>query len=641
MRIPPEKIDEIRDATNIIDMISPYVRLKKRGKNYVGLCPFHSEKTPSFTVSAERQLYHCFGCGAGGNIFTFFMQQEKISFAEAVRFLADRVGISLARWNQFGGADEAAATEQEGLYQAMRTAGLFYYDTMVGTTEGELALAYFHNRGFKDETIRKFGLGYSPSSWNALVKHAEASGISIEHLEKSGLVRPREDGSYHDYFHGRLMFPIFSASGRVIAFGARKFHEDDPLGKYINSPETPVYSKSHVLYGLFQAKEAIRKEESAILVEGYADLISVFQAGVQNVTASGGTSLTEGQVRLLSRYAKTVTLVYDADSAGSRAALRGVDVILENNLEVRVAQLPAGADPDSYVQKNGGEAFRKLVETGESFIDFKARTYQSEGKFATPEGRAEAVRSIVQSIAKIPDELKRNFYIKSVADKYDVYETVLFRELERSTRSLDRAMRREETVQKLPVIDKPLFDAPLRAEIPAAERDLLKLILEHGGEMIQFISEHTTVDEFSDQRVRSFIHRIFEQYERDRRFDASMFINGLDDDAATGFVTNVILTEYETRVNWEAVGVSVHVMDDWQIAAAALVVLKREEINRRLEDNKKALKEASQQKRHEGAYLETHQRLIRERDSLEIGRFLKEANTEKRSAQSVSSPDDT
>ena len=641
MRIPPEKIDEIRDATDIIDTISPYVRLKKRGKNYVGLCPFHSEKTPSFTVSAERQLYHCFGCGAGGNVFTFFMQQEKISFAESVRFLADRVGISLARWNQFGGADEAAATEQEALYQAMRTAGLFYYDTMVGTTEGALALAYFHNRGFKDETIRKFGLGYSPSSWNALVKHAEASGLSIEHLERAGLVRPREDGSYHDYFHGRLMFPIFSASGRVIAFGARKFHEDDPLGKYINSPETPVYSKSNALYGLFQAKEAIRNEESAILVEGYADLISAFQAGVQNVTASGGTSLTEGQVRLLSRYAKTVTLVYDADSAGSRAALRGVDVILENNLEVRVAQLPAGEDPDSFVQKNGGEAFRKLVETGESFIDFKARTYQSEGKFATPEGRAEAVRSIVQSIAKIPDELKRNFYIKSVADKYDVYETVLFRELERSTRSLDRAMRREETIQKLPVIDKPVFDAPLRADIPAAERDLLKLMLEHGELMTQFITEHTTVDEFHDQRARYILQRIIEQCERDRTFDVNLLLNELDDEAAKSVVTNLLFTKYEMSKNWKAIGVAIHEPDKWRIAADALVVLKREEINRRLEDNQKALQEASQQKRDESPYLETHQRLMRERDSLEIGKFLKEANADKRSAQSVSSPDDT
>lgn len=628
MRIPQEKIDEIRDATNIIEIISPHVRLRKRGKNYVGLCPFHSEKSPSFTVSAERQLYHCFGCGAGGNVFTFVMQQEKSSFAEAVRFLAERSGITLPRPNQFGAADEAAATEQDALYQAMRTAGLFYYDALVSSPEGTHALEYVRTRGFKDEIIRKFGLGYSPASWDALIKHAEASGIKIEHLEKAGLVRRREDGSYYDYFRGRLMFPIFSASGRVIAFGARKLREDDPLGKYINSPETPIFGKSNVLYGLFQAKEAIREADSAILVEGYADLISVFQAGVQNVTASSGTALTEGQIHLLSRYTKNVALVYDADSAGSRAALRGVDVILENNLDVRVAELPIGEDPDSFVQKNGGEAFRKLVENAVSFIDFKARTYQAEGKFATPEGKAEAVRSIVQSIAKIPDELKRNFYVKSVAEKYDIYESILFRELERLTKSLDRIELRGAAIQQVPVIDKPLYDAPLRTDIPAAERDLLKLMLEHGGEMMRFVFEHVTVDEFRDQRVRFIVQRVFDHYEHEGTFEVNSLINELEDEFAKSIVTNLVFTRYELSKNWSAIGVDIQEPDQWQIANGALVAFKKRQIDRRIEENQNALRNAAQQGRDVVPYLEIHQQLLQELRDLETVGFLKQTDTD-------------
>lgn len=637
MRIPPEKIDEIRDASDIVEIVSPYVRLKKRGKNYVGLCPFHTEKTPSFTVSAERQLYHCFGCGAGGNVFTFVMQQEKISFAEAVRHLAERAGISLPRPYQPGSEDEAAASEQDTLYEAMRTAGLFYYNALVSSSEGAFALEYLHSRGFKDDTIRKFGLGYSPSSWDALLKHAETSGIRIEHLEKAGLVRRREDGTHYDYFRGRLMFPIFSASGRVIAFGARKLRDDDPLGKYINSPETPIYSKSYVLYGLFQAKEAIREADNAILVEGYADLISVFQSGVQNVTATSGTALTEGQIQLLGRYTKNATLVYDADSAGSKAALRGVDVILESDLDVRVAELPRGEDPDSFVRKNSGDAFRKLVENALSFIDFKACAYQAEGKFDTPEAKAEAVRSIVHSIARIPDELKRSFYLKSVAEKYDIYESVLFRELDRATRTFRRETRREPAVQTVPVIDKPLYDAPLRADVPAADRDLLKLMLENGGEMIRFVFDHVTIDEFRDERARSIVQRILDQYEHTGRFEANSLINELENETSKSIVTNLLFTKYELSKNWEAIGVEIPEANRWQIANAALIAFKRREIELRIEENQRALRGASQLGQDDVPYLETHQRLLQEMKDLESSGFLKQTDTDSRGDHPVSS----
>ncbi|HEY4643662.1 MAG TPA: DNA primase [Bacteroidota bacterium] len=628
MRIPPEKIDEIRDATDIIDVIAQFVRLKKRGKNYVGLCPFHSEKTPSFTVSAERRLYHCFGCGAGGNVFTFVMQQEKVSFAEAVQFLAERSGISLpspASGIQ-PGAEEAAAAEQDALYQTTRLAGRFYHEALVNSAEGKHALEYLHQRGFKDDAIRKFGLGYSPSGWDALLKHASANGVSSDNLVKAGLAHHREDGSCYDYFRGRLMFPIFSASGRLIAFGARKLHDDDPLGKYINSPETPIYSKSYVLYGLFQTKDAVRSADSAILVEGYADLISVFQSGVTHCVASSGTALTTGQIQLLTRYTKNIVLVYDADSSGSKATLRGVDLILENNLDVRIAELPTEEDPDSFVRNFGGDAFRKLIDDSVSFIDFKARAFQSEGKFDTPEGKTEAVRSIVQSIARIPDELKRNFYIKSVAEKYGIYEPILFRELERSTRRVDRTKEGQVGVQTLNVVDKPLYDSPLRSTVPTAERDLLKLMLENGREMVRFVLDHVSLDDFQDERTRMIVQKIIDQCEQTGALEVNTLIDGLDDEVSKSLVTNLLFSKYEVSKNWRALGIEVEEADYREIAKAALIAFQKRRIGRLIEANQSALRSATQQGHDVVPLLEAHQRLLEELKKLGSAESLKQAN---------------
>ncbi|RPH32780.1 DNA primase, partial [bacterium] len=485
MRIPDEKIDEVRNASDIVEIISSYVTLKKRGKNYLGLCPFHQEKTPSFNVSPERQMYHCFGCGVGGNVFTFVMEHEKVSFVEAVRSLAERAGISLP---QPGTQDSAQATENEELYAVCRTAARFFYDNMTTTTEGKLALEYFHHRAFSDDTIRKFGLGYSMNAWDALVRFAEREKLTIATFEKAGLVLRREEGSgYYDRFRGRAMFPIFSPSGRVIAFGARKLREDDQLGKYINSPETPIFNKSRVLYGLFQSKEAIREKDYAILVEGYADLISVFQSGIQNIVASSGTALTEEQIRLMSRYTRNITLVYDADSAGSKATMRGVDLIIENGLEVKVAELPAGEDPDSFVKKQGGGAFQTLLDQAVTFLEFKANRYRSEGMFDSPDKKTRAIRSIVQTIAKMKDELKRNLYIQTLAEKYGIYESVLFRELEQLLKQ-ERAVRTPVAPERRPATVEPSAapEAPAPpALVPPPERDLLKVMLENGADIAQ------------------------------------------------------------------------------------------------------------------------------------------------------------
>jgi DNA primase len=418
MRIPDETIESIRAATDIVDLVAASVPLKKRGKSYVGRCPFHQEKTPSFTVSQEKQMYYCFGCGAGGNVFTFLMETEKISFVEAVRTLAERAGIPLPSTTE---ADQERASEHDALFSACKLAGLFYYRSLTATPEGASALEYLQKRGFTEETVRRFGLGYSPNSWDALLRFAHTEGVEAEQLERAGLAVRRDDRSgFYDRFRGRVMFPIFSVSGRTIAFGARKLREDDPLAKYINSPETPIYNKSRVLYGLSLAKEAIRAEEYAVMVEGYADMISVYQAGTQNVVATSGTALTDEQLELLGRYSRTVTLLYDADSAGARATMRGIDLAVGHGFDVRVAELPSGEDPDVFIRSHGVAAFRELLKRSLSFLEFKAQTFRDQGMLETAEGKTRAVRSIVETLARMPDELKRNFYIQMLADKYRI-----------------------------------------------------------------------------------------------------------------------------------------------------------------------------------------------------------------------------
>ena len=614
MRIPTEKIDEVRNATDIIDLIGGFVKLRKRGRNYVGLCPFHVEKTPSFTVSAEKQMYHCFGCGAGGNAFTFVMEMEKVSFAEAVRSLAEKAGISLPRYTS---ADEAASSEQEQLYDACRTAAIFYHQCLHETAEGKPALEYFHRRGFTDETIRSFGLGYSPNSWDALLKHGQEKGYTSELLEKAGLLRRREDGTFYDYFRGRAMFPIFSTTGRVIGFGARKMREDDPLGKYINSPETAIYNKSRVLYGLSQSKEAVRESDNALLVEGYADLISVFQAGVKNIVASSGTALTEEQTRLIGRYTKNITVVYDADSAGSKAALRGVDLILEQDMDVRVAPLPEGDDPDSFVRKNGGDAFRSLIQRSVSFIDFIGAAFEKEGRLSTPEGKAQTVRAIVRTIAKMSDELKRNFYIKQVAEKYKLYESTLYRELEKIVGE-DR-WTRSGSFRAVPLIQKELVDMPrpAAAAMPAVERDLIHAMLDGGPEIVRMVFEMVSLEDFLHPQSRSLAAYLLHCVEEGQEIVPSAIVNAVEDPLQRRLITEVLFSRYQISKRWEETSVYVERADARKIATDALLLLRRRSLERLIGENQRSLKESSRRGEDVTPLLERHQQLLGQMKDLE------------------------
>ena len=429
MRIPESKIEEIRNSVSIVDVISEYVQLRKRGKNFIGLCPFHSEKTPSFTVTEEKQIFHCFGCHAGGNVYKFLMDYKKISFIEAVQEIAQQQGIEISYDDE--GFNEKQS-EQEILYDINTEAARYFSNNLLNDAEGEFARNYFQKRNLKVQTMRAFGLGYAHNGWENLVNFLKEKNIDLEKALQLGLIGRNNDGRVYDKLAGRIIFPIFSPNGRVVAFAGRKLREDDSGGKYINSPESIIYVKGRILYGLSHAKDDIRKLDKAIIVEGYMDFISLYQAGVKNVVAVSGTALTDDQVQLLSRYTKNVVLLFDADAAGIKASMRSIEILLKRDFDVKISTLPKGEDPDSYVTKFGKDAFDEIIKRAENFLEYQTAYYETEGMFDDPTKMAEAIRDLVKPIALVDDELKRNILMRTIAKKFNLREKLLEAELDKA-----------------------------------------------------------------------------------------------------------------------------------------------------------------------------------------------------------------
>ena len=439
MRIPDETVDRIRQSTDILEVINDFVSLKKRGSNYIACCPFHNEKTPSFNVNPVRQIYKCFGCGKAGDAVRFVMDIENIGYGEALRYLAKKYGVEIEEQEQTP-EDLLRQNERESLLIVLNFAKTFFQETLLTTDEGKsIGLSYFRERGFTNPTIEAFELGYTLDQWDALLQEGQRRGYNRDLLEKAGLILIKESESggnrkVFDRFRGRVMFPIHNVSGRVIAFGARILKTDKNQPKYLNSPETTVYHKSQVLYGIFQAKQTIRQEDVCYLTEGYTDVISLHQAGIKNVVASSGTSLTTEQIRLIARFTPNVTILYDGDAAGIKAALRGLDMVLEEGLNLRLLLLPNGEDPDSYVHKVGADAFKNYIrENAQDFIDFKASQWLTEAG-DNPLKRAEGISDVCLSITKIPDPLKRQTLSQRVAQVFHVSEQSVISEINRLLR---------------------------------------------------------------------------------------------------------------------------------------------------------------------------------------------------------------
>jgi len=447
--IPQEIIDEIVARSDIVDVISEHLLLKKTGRNYQGLCPFHHEKTPSFVVSPDKQIFRCFGCGVGGNIFSFIMQSEGLTFPEAVEKMAQKAGISLPQ-QEMSENELKVLQKRERWYKINELTAQYYHKVLLDTKWGQKALGYLKNRGIDLHIIEKFQLGAVLSDWDGLINFMGKKGVEPRELHQMGLALPRNsEKGYYDRFRGRLMFPIWDHSGRVIAFGGRVLDDGEP--KYLNSPDTPLFNKGQYLYGLHLAKGSIRQADLAIMVEGYMDVIACHQFGVTNAVASLGTALTSNQARALMRHTYQVAIAYDADVAGSNAALRGLDILADLGCQVRVVKFPKGMDPDDFLRKSGKEKFEELVMQGESFIEYKLFKAMENVNTSSIEGKIKVIQSILPDLAKIDSPVAKESAVKIIAIKLGLAEASImdelrkyFREKQKFPQNKDRKQEKRE-----------------------------------------------------------------------------------------------------------------------------------------------------------------------------------------------------
>lgn len=443
-------IDRIIDAANIVDVVSEYVSLRRAGANYKGLCPFHDDKTPSFHVSPAKGICKCFACGEGGNAVHFIMKIEQLSYVEALKWLAKKYGIEVEE-KELTPEQRQQLNEREAMFNINEWASQYYHDILKNDIDGRtIGLAYFHNRGFRDDIIEKFRLGFSIDQWEALSKEAKRKGYNPEYLIKTGLCYKKDDGRITDRYRGRVMFPWFNVSGKIIAFGGRVLdtRTKGVSQKYINSPESDIFSKRRELYGLFQAKKQIAKEDRVYMVEGYTDVISMHQCGIENVVANSGTALTQAQIRLLHRYTNNITLLYDGDEAGIHAALRGTDMFLAEGMNVKILLLPDGDDPDSFARKHNASEFKAYVEEKQTdFIIFKTNLLlQDAGR--DPQKRAQLTLSIVYSISVIPDEILRAAYVHECAELLQQDEAMLLRKVVENKQAALEQLRKQQEIER-------------------------------------------------------------------------------------------------------------------------------------------------------------------------------------------------
>ena len=586
--ITKETIEKILDTARIEEVVGDFVDLKKRGTSLIGNCPFHNEKTPSFHVSVAKGIYKCFGCGAGGDSLKFVMELEKFSYPEAIRYLGDKYGIEIEEIER-SPAQIAAQDKRESLYILNQWASKFFKENLWDTDIGKsIGLSYFKERGYREDIIKKFELGYSPDQWTALVDEAKKAGFHDGYLVDIGLAIERDDKSLYDRFRGRVIFPIHNLTGRVIGFGGRTLKTEKTTAKYVNSPESEIYHKSDVLYGLNFAKKAIMDADLCYLVEGYADVIAMHQTGVVNVVSSSGTSLTNGQIKLISRFTKNVVILYDGDAAGIKASLRGTDMLLEEGLNVKVLLFPDGNDPDSYAKQVGSSAFIEYIEKEqEDFIFYKTNILLKEAK-NDPIKRAEVIREVVTSIALIPDEIKVSVFIRQCSSLLDIEERILLSELNKirlnKAKALDKKASQNilQPTQQTIGVDLPSDMPPadfflteqekLQAGIEATapkqqltsellqEREIVRILLNYGRELVTWESESDipvapyllgSIDDidFEDTACAKIIEEFRRQAENFEVPDVKFFISSEDRDVSS-LAVDCVAQRYELSHNW-------------------------------------------------------------------------------------------
>jgi len=582
-------IDKVFETARVEEVIGEFVQLKKSGSNFKGLSPFSDERSPSFMVSPVKQIWKDFSSGKGGNVVTFLMEQEHYSYPEAIRFLAKKYNIEIEETEQ-SNEQKHQADERESMFIVSEFARDYFHTTLLENEQGKaIGLSYFKERGFSDETIRKFQLGYSLNEWEAFSSEALNKGYNLKYLESTGLTIVKDDllsstgTKQFDRFKGRVMFPIHSMSGRVLGFGGRILINDKKAAKYLNSPESEIYHKGNVLYGIYYAKQSIAKEDNCFLVEGYTDVISLNQAGIENVVSSSGTALSENQIRLINRLTKNVTILFDGDAAGMRASIRGIDLILEQGLNVKVVMFPDGDDPDSFSKKVTSQELKEyLKQNSKDFINFKVSLLMEDAQH-DPVKKAGLIRDIVVSISKIPDRIQREVYIQECSRIMDISENVLFSELAQ----IDKKEQRD--ASKRPVQEKPtepiLQKTPQYErvnELQKYEREIIKILLLYGNNEVEFVdfvagdepdghdfqpikkvkfsnvvskeiylNLHDDEVEFTDETFKNIYYEIIYQLNQEETISVDMLVNHENNEVANLVTTILMDDERHVLSNWE------------------------------------------------------------------------------------------
>lgn len=582
-------IDKVFETARVEEVIGEFVQLKKSGSNFKGLSPFSEERSPSFMVSPVKQIWKDFSSGKGGNVVTFLMEQEHYSYPEAIRFLAKRYNIEIEETEQ-SNEQKHQADERESMFIVTEFARDYFHETLLENTQGKaIGLSYFKERGFTDETIRKFQLGYSLNEWDAFSSEALNKGYNLKYLESTGLTIVKDDllsstgTKQFDRFKGRVMFPIHSMSGRVLGFGGRILTNDKKAAKYLNSPESEIYHKGNVLYGIYYAKQSIAKEDNCFLVEGYTDVISFNQAGIENVVSSSGTALSGNQIRLINRLTKNVTILFDGDAAGMRASIRGIDLILEQGLNVKVVMFPDGDDPDSFSKKVTSQELKEyLKQNSKDFINFKVALLMEEAQH-DPVKKAGLIRDIVVSISKIPDRIQREVYIQECSRIMDISENVLFNELAQIDKKeqRDAASRPVQGKSTEPLMQKtPQFEKV--NELQKYEREIIKILLLYGNNEVDFLdimageesddhdfnaikkvkfsnvvskeiylNLHDDEVEFTDETFKNIYYEIIYQLNQDETISVDMLVNHENNEVASLVTTILMDDERHVLSNWE------------------------------------------------------------------------------------------
>ena len=576
-KIPPHIIDEIMQVSRIEEVIADYVQLKRAGSNLKGLSPFTDEKTPSFVVSPAKQIFKCFSTGKGGTVVSFLMEKEHFSYPEALRWLADRFGVQIPELVQPSAEELAELNERESFYIINEFAKNTFSQNMLETDEGKaIGLSYFEERGFRKDIIERFQLGYCLNKGDDFTKKALAKGYKLDYLEKVGLVKTKEDRSF-DFFRGRVMFPIHSISGRVLGFGGRTLMADKKIAKYFNSPESVIYNKSEILYGLYFAKGDIVKYDECLLCEGYTDVISMHQAGMQHVVSSSGTSLTKEQVKLVKRYTKNLTILYDGDAAGIKASFRGIDLILEEGMNVKVVLFPDGEDPDSFSKTRSSSELETYIKTHkQDFITFKSSILLADG-LNDPLRKSELIKDMVHSVSLMPDQITRSVYVQEIARQFDISESIVNNELMRLRKSTMAKQLQEPMLNDVPLPKESVnllsddlsmqnqSDLAAKEEV-IHEEELIRLMIKYGTREV-LIKELGTEDkstsvieliiqeiEQDDLRIEHPLYReiygIFMDGIKDNTLLSTSYLKRIENQEIVAFVSDVESDDRELSHNW-------------------------------------------------------------------------------------------